>query len=54
MSPKEYALAAAHHDLEIDLQRDAWLRSFTLEQRVRLGLQDDWLARHWFCYIVKE
>jgi hypothetical protein len=41
MTPKEYAQAAAHHDLEIDLLRDAWLRSFTLEQRIRLGLQYD-------------
>jgi hypothetical protein len=35
MTPKEYAQAAAHHDLKIDLLRDAWLRSFTLEQRIR-------------------
>jgi len=44
MTPKEYAKAKAHHDLEIDLQRDAWLRSFTLEQRIRLGLQDEYLS----------
>jgi hypothetical protein len=47
MTPKEYARAAAHHDLEIDLQRDAWLQGFTLEQRVRLGLQQEWLERTW-------
>ena len=50
MTPKEYAQAAAHHDLEIDLLRDAWLRGFTLEQRIRLGLQEEWLQRTWLKY----
>jgi hypothetical protein len=45
MTPKEYAQAAAHHDLKIDLLRDAWLRSFTLEQRIRLGLQEELINR---------
>ena len=46
MTPKEYARAAAHHVLKIDLLRDAWLRGFTLEQRIRLGLQDEYLNRN--------
>jgi len=44
MTPKEYVQAAAHHDLGIDFRRDAWLRSFTLEQRIRLGLQEEYLS----------
>jgi hypothetical protein len=43
MDATEYAKAAAHHDLEIDLLRDIWLRGFTLEQRIRLNLQEEYL-----------
>jgi hypothetical protein len=42
MTPEEYAKARDHHDYKIDMIRDAWLRSFTLDQRIRLGLQKEW------------
>ena len=39
MDRKTYDKAAAMHDLKIDQLRDAWLRGFSFEQRVRLNLQ---------------
>ena len=40
---KAHHRALAHHDLGIDLARDAWRKGFTLEQRVRLDLQADYV-----------
>jgi len=45
MTPEEYAKARDHHDNKIDMVRDAWLRGFTLDQRVQLGLQKEWFER---------
>jgi hypothetical protein len=47
LTPAEYRVAAAHHDNKIDTIRDAWLQGFTLAQRIRLGLQEEWLQRTW-------
>jgi hypothetical protein len=45
MDAKTYANAAAHYELKIEVERDIWLNGFSLEQRVRLGLQQEWLER---------
>jgi hypothetical protein len=45
MTTKEYEKAKGHRDNKIDMVRDAWLRGFTLDQRVRLGLQREWFER---------
>jgi hypothetical protein len=42
--------AEAHHELKIDVLRYAWLRGFTLEQRIRLGLQEEYLQKTFPAY----
>jgi ABC-type enterochelin transport system ATPase subunit len=45
MTQEEFDKMVAHHELKLEILRDKYLDEFSLGQRIRLGLQKEWLQR---------